>query len=87
MMGRAMAMVAGLCVALAGCVGEPAELVPVECDGDAVVCDGEAFCEGESPQGDGPAYVVCRRDGSPYCRQRIGLVDTERPEQSPWCLR
>ena len=78
--------IAALCAAL-GCVSERAELVPVECDGDAVVCDGETFCEGEDPQGDGPSYVACRRDGSPYCRQRIGLVDTERPEQSPQCLR
>jgi hypothetical protein len=79
-------MLAALCAA-AGCAAEVAEAVPVECDGDAVVCDGEVFCEGEDPQGDGPAYVVCPRSGVPVCRQRIGLVDTERPEMVPLCIR
>ncbi|MCU0676842.1 MAG: hypothetical protein MUE69_29135 [Myxococcota bacterium] len=81
-------------VVLVGCVATPAELVPVTCDGDIVVCDGEAFCEGEDPHGDGPAYVACPRkyvacprNGEPVCRQRIGLVDTERPGQVPRCLR
>lgn len=79
-MERATMMVAGLCVALAGCVGEPAELVPVECDGDVVVCDGESICEG-----DHDAYVVCGRAG-PYCRARGTYVD-EPVELTPVCDR
>lgn len=79
--------IAGLCVALTGCAAPVAELVPVTCDGDVVVCDGEAACEGSDPQGDGDSYVACPRDGVPVCRQRIGLVDAERPEQTPVCVR
>lgn len=69
-----------------GCVSAPVEVGPVSCDGDVVVCAGEAVCEGEDPSGDGPAYVACPRSGVPVCRQRIGLVDTERPEQTPVCV-
>ena len=79
--------IAGLCVALAGCAAQVGSVGPVACDGDVVVCDGEAVCEGEEPQGDGPAYIACPRDGVPVCRQRIGLVDAERPEQTPVCVR
>lgn len=75
-MGR---WIAGLCVALAGCVGQAAELVPVECDGDTVVCDGEAVCDGAD------AYVVCGRSG-PYCRAFEGYVDGP-VDAEPVCVR
>lgn len=73
--------------ALAACAAERAEVGPVTCEGDVVVCAGDAICEGEDPAGDGPAYVACPRGGMPVCRQRIELVDTERPEQTPVCVR
>lgn len=73
-------------VVLGACASEVIEVGPVSCDGDAVVCAGEAVCEGEDPSGDGPAYVACPRSGVPVCRQRIGLVDAERPEQTPVCV-
>lgn len=75
-MGRLMM---GLYVVLAGCAGQAAELVPVECDGDTVVCDGVAVCDGAD------AYVVCGRSG-PYCRAFEGYVDAP-VDAEPVCVR
>lgn len=75
---------------LSACAVEPAEMLPLSCDGDVVVCDGEALCDGEyqsQEPGTGPAYLACDSEGVVYCRQRVNFADAPRPEQTPVCVR
>jgi len=66
-------------VVLGACASEVIEVGPVSCDGDAVVCAGEAVCEGDLD-----AYVVCGREG-PYCRKHEGYVDAP-VDLTPVCV-